>query len=137
MPRTKISDLIGRTIILLVFGCLTACATLPTDFERRPSAAFTNTQDTFLGREIAPEAAAHPGLSGFFMLGNGLDAFTARALTARRAERTIDAQYYLYHSDLIGKLFTWKLIQAAERGVRSSIPTSPRSASGPVSGTAS
>ena len=118
MTFMKNTVFIGRSIILLVLGALTACATLPTDFERRPSAALTDTQDTFLGRKIAPEAAAHPGLSGFFILGNGLDAFTARALTARRAERTIDAQYYLYHNDLIGKLFTWQLVQAADRGVR-------------------
>ncbi|HSO71492.1 MAG TPA: phospholipase D family protein, partial [Thermodesulfobacteriota bacterium] len=32
--------------------------------------------------------------------------------------RSIDAQYYLYHKDLIGKLFTWQLVQAADRGVR-------------------
>jgi putative cardiolipin synthase len=114
----KISGLIGRSTILLVLAVLTACATLPTDFERRPSTAYTDTQDTFLGREIASEAAAHPGLSGFFLLPDGLDAFTARALTAERAERTIDAQYYLYHNDLIGKLFTWQLVKAAERGVR-------------------
>ena len=118
MTFMKNTVFIGRSIILLVLGALTACATLPTDFERRPSSAFNDTQDTILGRIISPEAAAHPGQSGFFMLPGGLDAFTARALTAQRAERTIDAQYYLYHNDLIGRLFTWQLVQAADRGVR-------------------
>lgn len=118
MTFMKKTGFIWRSIILLVWGVLSACATLPTDFERLPSSAFTDTQDTFLGREISKDAAAHPGLSGFFILPSGLDAFTARALTARRAERSIDAQYYLYHNDLIGKLFTWQLVQAANRGVR-------------------
>jgi cardiolipin synthase C len=118
MTFMKKTSFIGRSFILLVLGVLSACATLPTDFERLPSSAFTESQDTFLGREISKDAAAHPGLSGFFILPSGLDAFTARALTARRAERSIDAQYYLYHNDLIGKLFTWQLVQAADRGVR-------------------
>ena len=107
-----------RLFILLACGSLTACASLPTHFEKKSSQAFTDTQDTLLGREAAKEAASHPGLSGFYLLPSGLDAFTARALLALRAERSIDAQYYLYHNDLIGKLFTWQLVQAAERGVR-------------------
>jgi putative cardiolipin synthase len=37
---------------------------------------------------------------------------------AADAERSIDAQYYLYHNDLIGRLFTKALVGAAERGVR-------------------
>ncbi|MBI5584352.1 MAG: phospholipase D family protein [Deltaproteobacteria bacterium] len=114
----KNTNVVVRLLLLAFLGCLSACATLPTNFERPPSCAFTDTQDTFLGREISKDAAAHPGRSGFTVLPSGLDAFTARALTADRAERSIDAQYYLYHGDLIGKLFTWKLVQAADRGVR-------------------
>ena len=37
---------------------------------------------------------------------------------ARRAERSIDVQYYLYHNDLVGRLFTDQLLKAADRGVR-------------------
>jgi len=107
-----------RFFILAAMGGLAACASLPTDFIRHPSSAFTDTQDTRLGREASKGAVAHPGQSGFLMLPDGLDAFTARALLADSAERSIDAQYYLYHNDLIGKLFTWQLVKAADRGVR-------------------
>ena len=113
-------DRLIRLFILLTLGSLAACASLPTHFEKEPSQAFTGTQDTFLGRETAKEAASHPGLSGFYLLPNGLDAFTARALLAKQAERSIDAQYYLYHNDLVGRLFTWQLVQAADRGTVSS-----------------
>jgi putative cardiolipin synthase len=61
---------------------------------------------------------AHPGKSGYYLLDNGLDAFVARAVLANRAARSIDAQYYLYHDDLTGKLFTDLLLKAANRGVR-------------------
>jgi putative cardiolipin synthase len=100
--------------LLLVGGC----ATLPKDFEKPESYAYTDTDDTRLGRARRAEMNAHPGQSGFLLLGNGLDAFLARALLAENAERSIDAQYYLYHDDLIGRLFYDQLLKAANRGVR-------------------
>jgi len=63
-------------------------------------------------------ATDHPGKSGFRLLGNGLDAFVARAVLAALAERSIDVQYYLYHDDLVARLFTDQLLKAADRGVR-------------------
>ena len=100
---------------LMFVGC---AATLPENFDRPESYAFTDTADTELGRARAEEQAAHPGKSGFLLLGNGLDAFVARAVLCRRAERSIDVQYYLYHDDLVGNLFSDLLLGAADRGVR-------------------
>jgi putative cardiolipin synthase len=94
------------------------CATLPKDFDRPVSHAYTDTNDTRLGKEHSVEMAAHPGQSGFFLLDNGLDAFVARGVLAQVAERSIDAQYYLLHGDLTGRLFIYSLIKAADRGVR-------------------
>ena len=94
------------------------CATLPTDFERPPSYGFVDTRETDIGRTVAPELAAHPGKSGFHLLSSGLDAFVARAVLAHFAERSLDVQYYLYHDDLVGRLFTHQLLKAADRGVR-------------------
>jgi len=94
------------------------CTTLPEDFDRPVSHAYADTDDTGFGMASQNEKAAHPGQSGFLLLGNGLDAFVARALLAHHAERSIDAQYYLLHSDLTGKLFIDQLLKAADRGVR-------------------
>ncbi len=77
-----------------------------------------NTEDTAFGRDHAEERAAHPGKSGFHLLSNGLDAFVARAVSSHYAERSIDVQYYLYHNDLVSRLFTDLLLKAADRGVR-------------------
>jgi putative cardiolipin synthase len=104
----------AAVLILMIAGC----ATLPKNFERPVSYSYTNTKDTALGRAIAGERTANPGKSGFHLLGNGLDAFVARAALSRNAERSIDVQYYLYHNDLVGKLFTDLLLKAADRGVR-------------------
>ncbi|MBW1725061.1 MAG: phospholipase D family protein [Deltaproteobacteria bacterium] len=97
---------------------IAGCATLPKDFDRPESYALTDTENTAFGKARAEERSAHPGESGFHLLGNGLDAFVARAVLSHYAERSIDVQYYLYHNDLVGRLFTDLLLKAADRGVR-------------------
>jgi len=114
MLRTSIINLVAVLILLLISGC----ATLPKDFERPKSYAYTDTDNTRLGKDRRDEMRAHPGQSGFLLLGNGLDAFVARALLAHGADRSIDVQYYLYHNDLVARLFTDQLLKAADRGVR-------------------
>ena len=113
--RQRLIALISTALLL------SGCATLPRDFARTESHALTATADTALGKVVANKAADHsrpPGQSGFHLLGSGVDAFVARAVLAHEAERSLDVQYYLYHNDLVGKLFTEQLIRAAERGVR-------------------
>jgi putative cardiolipin synthase len=86
--------------------------------DRVPSRAFLDTAETTLGRHAARLRAGHGDRSGFLMLSEGLDAFAARLVLARLAERGIDAQYYLLHDDQVGKLFLLELLEAADRGVR-------------------
>lgn len=109
---------IGFLSIWLLLLALLGCATLPENVDRPLSKAFTDTGDTAIGSVIAKETSDHPGQSGFLLLENGLDAFVARGVLARFAERSIDVQYYLYHDDLVGRLLTDQLVQAADRGVR-------------------
>lgn len=101
--------------ILLMMG---GCASLPTDVERTATHAYTDTDNTLIGQASRSEKLAHPGQSGFHVLGNGLDAFVARAVFARAAERSIDTQYYMIHNDVVGSLFINELLKAAARGVR-------------------
>jgi putative cardiolipin synthase len=97
---------------------MTGCSTLPRDYQRTESYALKNTGDTFLGKRFDQKLEPHPGKSGVVLLDNGLDAFVARVVLAERAERSIDSQYYLYHRDQTGRIFTHQLIKAADRGVR-------------------
>jgi putative cardiolipin synthase len=108
----------GFLSIWLMLLALVGCARLPDNVDRQPSKAFNDTGNTAIGSAIAKETSDHPGQSGFLLLENGLDAFVSRAVLARFAERSIDVQYYLYHDDLVGRLFTDQLVQAADRGVR-------------------
>jgi putative cardiolipin synthase len=107
------------TVGLICALLLTAgCSSLPRNVERRVTIALDDTSGTTLGRRVASLTAGHTGKTGFRMLSDGLDAFVARAVLANLAEKSIDAQYYLYHDDLLGRLFTYQLIKAADRGVR-------------------
>ena len=106
--------------ICLLAGLATAgCATLPSlDGLQQPSSAYTDTGDTRLGQAIDAGAAGHPGKSGVYALSKPLDAFAARVLLARAAERSLDVQYYIWHGDVTGYLMFEEIWKAAERGVR-------------------
>ena len=97
---------------------LSGCTSIPKQGPREASYALTHTNDSIIAQSIAPRKAGRQGLSGFQLLTDGLDAFVARAVLAERAEHSIDAQYYLYHGDRVGKLLSGLLIDAADRGVR-------------------
>jgi putative cardiolipin synthase len=58
------------------------------------------------------------GMSGFRILPTGDYSLDARIALARRATRSIDAQYYQLHSDSVGHRFLHELRDAAARGVR-------------------
>ena len=80
--------------------------------------AVEDTETTRFARALAPAVTAHPGLAGIHALLDPRGAFAARALLADAAERTIDAQYYIWHGDETGTLLFEALWRAAGRGVR-------------------
>ena len=107
-----------RACALVAAVLAAGCASLPPPPPRPPSLALTATEGTALGRAVAPLRAEHPGLSGFIPFDEPHDAFAARVLLARAAERSIDAQYFIWNADAVGLLLWEALWQAAERGVR-------------------
>lgn len=75
--------------------------------------------DTRLDRLVQPLLDVHPPeASGAALLDDAVQAFVARARTARAAERSLDVQYYIWRHDLTGRLLEHELMAAAERGVR-------------------
>jgi putative cardiolipin synthase len=106
-------------VIAALLGLLAGCAGLPPLPDRTASTAFTDTTDTRLGRAVAPMLAAAPSqTSGIHPFAEPRDAFAARMLLAATAEKSIDAQYYIWHGDQVGFLLYEALWNAAERGVR-------------------
>ena len=109
---------IGAGVLVVAAAATFGCTSLPPLGGRSASAALLDTAGTRLGQAIAPLAAEHPSRSGIHALSDGRDAFAARVLLARGAERSLDVQYYIWRDDLTGTLMLDALRSAAARGVR-------------------
>ena len=105
-------------IVMLLCTALAGCVTLQEDYQATPSYAFDRPEETTLGRARAQDQARHPGESGYRLISGGVAALLTRAAMADLAERSIDAQYYIFESDAAGAFLLERLIAAAERGVR-------------------
>ena len=100
---------------------MTACSTTPRPAEPpTPSYVIATPDVTPLGRQVAAlrPRTVKPAQSGLFLLGQGVEAFSARVGLAQRATRTLDVQYYAVFNDESGVLLLGELIDAARRGVR-------------------
>ena len=104
--------------LIAIIAVLTGCATVDFDYPQPASTAYTDTGDTYLGKQLVGLAEQHPGEAGFYPMVDGIDALASRLLLAERAERTIDAQYYLIKNDIVSHAFINVLLRAADRGVR-------------------
>lgn len=99
--------------LILLTGCQHPALAPRTESTALPPA---QAADTVLGQHLrhfftTEDAAIYP-------VSSSLDAFAARILLARAAEKTLDLQYYIWHKDTTGQLLLASVIDAAERGVR-------------------
>lgn len=101
------------TLLLLVL--LAGCASHPA-----PTESYSVAPDASpLGRRIQQLAATQPdGYSGFRLLAESTEAFTARSEMIRAAQLSLDVQYYIVHDGLTTRALIDELLQAADRGVR-------------------
>ncbi len=107
-----------RVLALFVLTAgLAGCASLPDKVERQASKSQGAALDTPLGR-IAKASTADPEQSGFRLMPTGQFALQARIELARRAQRTLDVQYYQIHDDRTGRYLLRTLRDASQRGVR-------------------
>ena len=104
--------------LVAIIAVLSGCATVDFEYPKSETTVLTDTDDTYLGKRLAGLAEQHPGEAGFYPMADGIDALASRLLLAARAERTIDAQYYLIKNDIVSYAFINSLLDAADRGVR-------------------
>jgi cardiolipin synthase C len=96
-----------------------ACATSPVGTPHKTDTfALPDPNSTRLGEIFEPAAAKHPGLSGVDLVSSGREAFEVRFRLAHLAQKTIDAQYYMWAPDASGSRMLLALLDAADRGVR-------------------
>ena len=112
------SDFSRLSMISFILLTMAGCASVPLDYPKTPAVTLTDTDDTYLAKESAQWRDGQLQANGFYPLTEGKDAFGARLALMNRAEVGIDAQYFLMKPDHAGLVFTDKLLEAADRGVR-------------------
>ena len=107
-------------MLLMIAVALGGCAALPSHVERPGLVRSAATSPVRRWRASSPRRRPRQRATcpGFRLLPDGSQAFDARLALVRRAERTLDVQYYLIASDGTGLQFLRELQQAASRGVR-------------------
>ncbi|MEP0202909.1 MAG: phospholipase D family protein [Halioglobus sp.] len=104
---------ISGSLLLLASGCASV------DFNAPKSVSYAVSPASYpLEERLAKAGGGEPGMSGFLLLSDSIDALALRLLLAERAKISLDVQYYLITDDLIGKVFFTSLLNAADRGVR-------------------
>lgn len=116
-PKTS-----GKAVFILssclILG-LPACTTLPKQQPITPQFAYDiETDQTPLAKIINPLKIQYPELTGYHILYEPLEAIAARIQLIDKAEKTLDLQYYIWDNDKVGALALYKIIQAADRGVK-------------------
>lgn len=106
-------------VVLMATGVLLAGHLAPRASGAPSHALAVVPGQTALDREVEAILARHaPGMTGTLLVPDGVDAFAARALSARQSGRSLDLMYYIWHDDLTGRLLGREAWLAAERGVR-------------------
>lgn len=109
---------LGGAVLWLALALLGGCTSLPVvDRAKIASDAIPLDPNTTLGR-IATLSAPSPELSGFRLMPLGLFSLDTRVQLARRAEVSLDVQYYHFENDESGRWLLRALREAAQRGVR-------------------
>lgn len=115
LPSARATSLV---VFFLAGLMLAGCAGAQTEIGRQPSYRLAEPEETSLGQTAHSASLAHPNKSGHVVLDFGRRAFNARVALAVSAERTLDAQYYIWNGDLTGKIMAAQVVAAADRGVR-------------------
>jgi putative cardiolipin synthase len=115
---SKVSKFVAALVVTaLVLG---GCSLVPSStIDKEGSVVIRSVADTPL-RQISTALSAGRGStdSGFLLLDRGNNAVAWRLFLADNATKTIDAQYFLWKNDRLGRLFLQHMLDAAERGVR-------------------
>lgn len=108
----------GRLLLIALLAGGVGCASLPDNQHAEHSYGLVAGPEAKLSQFVLDKIPADQRQSGVALLDDGTDAFVARMALASVAEKSIDAQYYIWHDDVTGNLLINELINAADRGVR-------------------
>jgi len=108
----------SRVLVCLAVVTLAGCASLEPRPELPNEAAVPVGSGMPLDGLIADAEAKRPGESGFRLVNEGPDAFAIRSRSALLARRSLDVQTYIWHEDATGAFLAYRVLEAADRGVK-------------------
>jgi putative cardiolipin synthase len=106
-----------RSAVFVLAATAVGCVALPRHPERPASTAILDAATPLRGA-LASAMAAHPGASGFVLFDRGEAAIQARVALAEVAQSSLDAQYFEWAGDRLGRVLIDRVLAAADRGVR-------------------
>lgn len=114
------SHMFTKLIFTCMFTFLSACSAIE---YRDPSEKSTTFQygyqsDSALAHYFEAYEKDPKTETGFYPLNQGHDALLARISLIESAQKSLDLQYYIYRGDETSNFITWRLYEAAKRGVR-------------------
>jgi putative cardiolipin synthase len=116
--RLAAARLVALWLFAVLALALAGCTSLPqVDREAIASEAIPMSPTTTLGK-IAKDSLPAPDLSGFRLMPLGTFSYDTRLQLARRAQASLDVQYYHFENDASGRFLLRALRDAANRGVR-------------------
>lgn len=121
MPMlVRIGIFLAGLVLLAVVGILVGrwLFPLPDVSGRAPEVSLPRDPSTRLAERVRAGMAGHEHESGVIPLAGGHDALGSRLALSEIADRSIDAQYYIWHDDTSGRLLLKMLYDASKRGVR-------------------
>ena len=102
-PVRRTCGRVARVAVVFMTLLTTACSTLPSNVDRAPSAAFTDTDGTALGKVASASRPtgrdAEADVSGIQLVSRGEEAFGSLYTLIAHAERSLDLQYYIVKDD--------------------------------------
>ena len=105
-------------VLILLSFMLVACTSSKIAYVPTPSYSFIHTDHTTLGRKAKKIQGNTVSDSTVYLVSEGTEAFLTRMALLKLAERSVDMQYFIWKSDLVGKILFQGIIHAADRGVR-------------------
>lgn len=111
-----LSKAILGSLLLLVSACSSIQPKDPS--EKSTSFQLGYQEDSALAEFFESYGKDPKSETAFYPLNQGNDALLGRIALIESAEKSLDLQYYIYRSDETSQLITWRLYEAAKRGVR-------------------
>ncbi len=110
----------NKLILIYTFTFVSACSSIEhwDPSEKSTSFQYGYQSDSAIAQYFEAYGKDRATETGFYPLNQGNDAFFARISLIEHAQKSLDLQYYIYRGDETGTFISWRLYEAAKRGVR-------------------